>query len=111
MTVYCESKGKYLGMHLDFTEDRMFQVDMSRYIQEILNNFPERIQKSSTTPHSDTLFMVKDEESAVKLSEDQAMQFHRTTAQLLFLSTQAQNDIQTAVSFLTTCVNQPDTDD
>eukprot|EP00804_Cyclotella_cryptica_P030535 CCRYP_020167-RA/>CCRYP_020167-RA protein AED:0.47 eAED:0.47 QI:0/-1/0/1/-1/0/1/0/307 len=39
------------------------------------------------------------------------MQFHRTTAQLLFLSTRARKDIQTAVSFLTTRVKRPDEDD
>ncbi len=37
--------------------------------------------------------------------------FHHTTAQLLFLSSRARRDIQTAVWFLTTRVKEPDEDD
>ena len=39
------------------------------------------------------------------------MQFHRVTAQLLFASRRALRDIQTTVSFLTSCVQKPDEDD
>ena len=39
------------------------------------------------------------------------MVFHHTTAQLLFLSSRARRDIQTAVAFLTTRVKAPDEDD
>eukprot|EP00804_Cyclotella_cryptica_P009375 CCRYP_018081-RB/>CCRYP_018081-RB protein AED:0.27 eAED:0.27 QI:0/-1/0/1/-1/0/1/0/175 len=102
MTVHRGGKGKYLGMHLDFTEDGVFQVDMSSYVEGIIEEFPETLSKCSPTPHSDGLFAVKDNENSQLLDEDKAMQFHRTTAQLLFLSTQARKDIQTAVSFLTT---------
>ena len=111
MTVHRGGKGKYLGMHLDFTEEGVFQVDMSDYIKGILDEFPEPIQKSSPTPHSDSLFTVKEESSSKPLCEDKAMQFHRTTAQLLFLCTRARRDIQTAVSFLTTRVKQPNEED
>ncbi len=111
MTIHRGGKGKYLGMHLDFTEPGVFQVDMSHYVQEILDGFPEDIARTSATPHSENLFVVKEDGSNIWLSEDKAMQFHRTTAQLLFLSTRARRDIQTAVSFLTTRVKQPDEDD
>jgi hypothetical protein len=42
---------------------------------------------------------------------EQAAAFHRTTAQLLFLSRWARWDIQTAVAFLTTRVKGPGEDD
>eukprot|EP00804_Cyclotella_cryptica_P012544 CCRYP_019916-RA/>CCRYP_019916-RA protein AED:0.26 eAED:0.26 QI:0/-1/0/1/-1/0/1/0/260 len=84
---------------------------MSQYIREIIDEFPEQIAKSSPTPHSNSLFTVKEEESAVFLPEEKAIQFHSTTAQLLFLSTRVRKDIQTAVSFLTTRVKKPDKDD
>ncbi len=45
------------------------------------------------------------------LPEEQAMAFHRTTAQLLFLSARARRDIQPATAFLTTRVRPPDKDD
>eukprot|EP00804_Cyclotella_cryptica_P021065 CCRYP_019383-RC/>CCRYP_019383-RC protein AED:0.25 eAED:0.25 QI:0/-1/0/1/-1/0/1/0/272 len=111
MTIKRGGKGKYLGMNLDFTEPGIFQVDMVQYVKEILTEFPEKIEKMSPTPHSDNLFTVRDEDQAVLLPEEQAIQFHRTTAQLLFLSTRARKDMQTAVSFLTTRVKKPDQDD
>eukprot|EP00804_Cyclotella_cryptica_P010775 CCRYP_008726-RB/>CCRYP_008726-RB protein AED:0.29 eAED:0.29 QI:0/-1/0/1/-1/1/1/0/375 len=107
MTVHRGGKGKYLGMHLDFTEDGVFQVDMSKYVEDVIEDFPEKIEKASPTPHSDSLFSVEEEDTQKALCEDKAMQFHRTTAQLLFLCTRARKDIQTAVSFLTTRVKQP----
>ena len=45
------------------------------------------------------------------LPEEQAVTFHRVTAQLLFVSQQARRDIQTEVAFLTTRVKEPDEDD
>eukprot|EP00804_Cyclotella_cryptica_P002489 CCRYP_018085-RG/>CCRYP_018085-RG protein AED:0.29 eAED:0.29 QI:0/-1/0/1/-1/1/1/0/626 len=111
MTIKRGGRGKYLGMNLDFTEPGVFKVDMCEYVREIIDGFPEEITKTSPTPHSDGLFTIKEDESAEVLSEDDAMQFHRTTAQLLFLSTRARKDIQTAVSFLTTRVKKPDKDD
>jgi hypothetical protein len=45
------------------------------------------------------------------LSEEQARYFHHAVAQLLFISTRARRDIQTAVAFLTTRVKRPDEDD
>eukprot|EP00804_Cyclotella_cryptica_P005114 CCRYP_011528-RA/>CCRYP_011528-RA protein AED:0.11 eAED:0.14 QI:0/-1/0/1/-1/0/1/0/390 len=111
MTVHQGGKGKYLGMHLDFTEEGIFQVDMLKYVEDVISEFPEPIEKTSPTPHSDSLFSVDEEDALKLLCEDKAMQFHRTTAQLLFLCTRARKDIQTAVSFLTTQVKHPSEQD
>eukprot|EP00804_Cyclotella_cryptica_P027599 CCRYP_007505-RA/>CCRYP_007505-RA protein AED:0.39 eAED:0.39 QI:0/-1/0/1/-1/1/1/0/116 len=111
MTVHRGGKGKYLGMHLDFTEMGVFKVDMSSYIDGILEDFPEDIVNDSFTPHQDNLFTIQEGENAKPLQEEQAMQFHRTMARLLFLSTRARKDIQTAVSFLTTRVKEPSKED
>ena len=43
--------------------------------------------------------------------DDLATAFHHTVAQLLFMSSRAQRDIQTGVAFLTTRVKLPDEDD
>jgi hypothetical protein len=45
------------------------------------------------------------------LNEEQADAFHHTVYQLLFAANRVRRDIQTAVSFLTTCVQEPDKDD
>ena len=59
---------------------------------------------------ADHLFSVRDADEAKYLPEEKAVAFHHTTAQLLFLSSQARRDIQTAVSFLTTRVKKLDED-
>ena len=46
-----------------------------------------------------------------KLGEEKASQFHHLTAKLLYLSKHAHLDLQTAVSFLTMQVREPDEDD
>ena len=103
--------GDYLGMNLDFEEAGVFRVDMIDYIKKMFDEFPEEIKGSSPTPHADHLFKIRDEEDARYLPEKQAQQFHRTTAQLLFLQCRARRDIQVAVAFLTTRVRHPDEDD
>ena len=84
---------------------------MDKYIDGIIEDFPELINKSAKTPHTENLFKVRDESEAKFLDEELARQFHHAVAQLLFLSCRARRDIQTAVAFLTTRVRKPDEDD
>jgi hypothetical protein len=111
MTITRGSHHRYLGMDMDFSKRGILGISMVKYIDEVLEEFPELITKTSRTPHTNNLFKVRPESEATFLSEEQAQQFHRTVAQLLFLSCRARRDIQTAVSFLTTRVKKPDTDD
>ena len=53
---------------------------------------------------------MQDEYKAKLREEERALAFHHTMAQLLFMSTRARRDIQTAVAFLTTKVKTPDED-
>jgi hypothetical protein len=57
------------------------------------------------------LFTVREESEERPLDKDRMLAFHHTVAQLLFMSTQARQDIQTTVVFLTTRVKPPDEDD
>lgn len=66
---------------------------MIPYILNIENEFPEAITKASSTPAADYLFNVRDESEAKYLNEEQAMAFHRTVAQLLFLCMRARRNI------------------
>ena len=103
-------KFTYLGMDMDYSEEKVLGVSMIPYIDDIINEFPEAITKTSPTPAAEYLFTVR-EEGQKLLSEDMAMAFHRTVAQLLFLCMRARRDVQTAVAFLTTRVKEPDEDD
>ena len=104
-------KADYLGMSFDYSMDGAVLVDMIQYIGKIFEEFPEALVRTSPTPAADHLFNIRDEEDARYLPEEQAQQFHRSVAQLLFLSTRARPDIATAVSFLTSRVKRPDEDD
>ena len=66
------------------------------------------ITRKSATPAADHLLSVRDADKAKYLPEEKAIAFHHTTAQLMFLSSRARRDIQTAVSFLTTRVKKPE---
>ena len=57
------------------------------------------------------LFEIRDKKETRPLGEEQALAFHHTVAQLLFMATRARQDIQTALAFLTTRVKNPDEDD
>ena len=98
-------------MDLDYSEEGVFKVSMIPYIDKIIEDFPELIDKSAPAPHNDYLFKVRDEDEAKYLPEEQAALFHHSVAQLLFLACRARMDIQVAVAFLTTRVRQPDEDD
>ena len=82
-----------------------------KYLQEVLKEWPEELKGHRINPHGDHLFTVRADDERELLSEEMASQFHRTTAQLLFLCLRARLDIQTAVSFFTTRVREPDMDD
>jgi hypothetical protein len=94
----------------DFSPKGKVMVTMMD-IKNIIKDFPEEIIGTKTSPAADHLFAVRDPSLAKVLPKEQAMAFHCTTAQLLFLSARAQRDIQPATAFLTTRVRSPDKDD
>jgi hypothetical protein len=61
------------------------------------------------TPAGDHLFKIREDRQ--KLDDEMADAFHHTVYQLLFTANHAHQDIQTAVSFLTTRLQAPDKND
>ena len=61
------------------------------------------------TPAADHLFKVNPE--AERLNKKDSETFHKYVAKLLFASKRARPDIQTAIAFLCTRVQNPDVDD
>jgi hypothetical protein len=96
-------------MEFDYSCVGEVKINMRKYIEKIIDEFPEEITSTSATPAADYLFTVR--EDGRKLNEEQATTFHHTVYQLLFAANRARRDIQTAVSFLTTRVQEPDEDD
>ena len=94
-----------LGINVDYSmaeSDGTVLIDQIPYIKDILREFPERLGRSKPTPAPTYLFDVRPESEAVYLPEEQAICFHRTTAQLLFIAPRSRRDIQLLVAFLTT---------
>jgi hypothetical protein len=89
----------YLGMIFDFLVKGKVMVTMMEYIKNIIKDFPEEITGTKMSPVANHLFTVWDPSLAKALLEEQAMAFHCTTAQLLFLSVRARRDIQPATAF------------
>jgi hypothetical protein len=104
-------KHEYLGVEMEFNEDGTLDVSMFKYLQDVIDDFPEVIRGREATPAATHLFEVRDEKEAQALKEEQVLAFHHIVAQLLFMATRARQDIQTAVAFLTTRVKNLDEDD
>ena len=101
----------YLGMELDFeTCPGTMIVSMIKYLQKIIQEFPEVLKTTTAFPATNNLFTIRKEEDRELISKEMAKQFHRTTAQLLFLCKRARPDVETLISFLTTTVCLGSTD-
>lgn len=100
----------YLGMILDYVDKGKMKVNMTKFIFGIFKDFPELIGCILPTPMADHLYKVRSDDKRRLLLEKQALAFHHTVAQLLFLCNLVQQDIQCPVVFLTTRVKEPDKD-
>ena len=111
LSMHTGKKHDYLGVDMEFNKDGTLHVSMINYLKNVSNEFPETITGRAATPAHDKLFVIRDKEEARPLEEDQALAFHHTVAQLLFMATRARQDMQPAVAFLTTRVKSPDEDE
>ena len=84
---------------------------MFKYLQSMIDEFPEIIIGRAGTPAQYHLFEIRDDKESSKLSKEKALVLHHTVAQLLFMGIRARHNSQTAVAFLTTRLKNPDEDD
>ena len=103
---------EYLGMTLDYRIPGEVTFRMDKYTKAMVETFEADIKKEiphAKTPAAEHLFTVRDD--VPRLGDEKALIFHNATAKALYLCKRARPDIQTAVSFLTTRVKEPDEDD
>ncbi len=93
LRMHMGSKHEYLGVEMEFNEDSTLDVSMFKYLQDVIDNFPEVIRGRVATPAAAHLFEVRDKKEVQPLKEEQALAFHHTVAQLLFMATRARQDI------------------
>jgi hypothetical protein len=96
----------YLGMELDYRKRGELKINMTKYVENMLNNFPVKLGKKDVakTPSGDNLFNLG---TGAKLDTKRAEIFHTFVAKGLFLCKRARPDIQQAISVLCTRVRDP----
>jgi Reverse transcriptase (RNA-dependent DNA polymerase) len=97
----------YLGMVLDFTIAGQAGVTMSGYTDDVLKS--SGVLGTARTPGTDGLFEVR--ETALPVSEEVRVWFHKHVAMILYLAKRARPELLTAVSYLATRVTKCDGDD
>jgi hypothetical protein len=88
----------YLAMILDFFIPGVLQVNMTPYVKSMIEDFPQELSGKMITPWSKNLFKVNN--TAKKLGEQHAKQFHTFVMKGMFLCKCRQQDIQAAVAFM-----------
>ena len=83
------------------------KVTMKRLVDEIIAGSGVILERK--TPATEHLFNIN--ESAKKLQEKDKEYFRSYTAKLLYVGKRVKPEMMTAISFLTTRANAPDTDD
>jgi len=110
MTVNRGKSHDFLGMNIDFLEDKTVTVGMKEHIKGAIADFPEDIIRNAATPAAKYLFETNDDDE--KLSPELADKFHRIVAKLLYVTKRARVDILLAsIAFLCTRVADPDVHD
>jgi hypothetical protein len=101
---------EYLGMKLDYSVPGQVSIDMSDYVQSMIDGFPyKQLKGVVASPWNEHLFKVQEDSS--HLSPEWKELFHTVTAQGLFLCKRARPDICPAIAYLTTRVQAPNEDD
>jgi hypothetical protein len=105
-----EHRGKildFLGMTFDFTARGKAKVTMKHLVDEIIAGCG--VIQERKTPATEDLFETRD--TVDKLGPEQRDYFRSYTAKLLYVGKRVKPEMLTAISFLTTRANSPDTDD
>ena len=89
LSMHLGRKHDYLGVDMEFYDDGALEVSMFKYLKNVISEFPELIEGRAATPAHDKLFVIRDDKDVKKLNEKQALAFHHTVAQLLFIATRA----------------------
>ena len=64
VNVHKGKKHDYLGIFLDYSEIGVVKVSMIKYLQKVLDKFPEDLRGMTATLAADYLFQVRGEEDA-----------------------------------------------
>ena len=96
---------EFLGIKIDFTDDKAVEISMKEFLKGAIDDFSEVILRNAATPARRDLFELT--KGAKRLDKTRAELFHRIVAKLLYVCKRARMDIILAVAFLCTRVADP----
>ena len=97
-------KHDYLGMIIDFTEQGKVIIDMVKYVEPMVEDFPVKISKASKTPAAENLLDIG---TGKLLDKGKSEAYHTTVAKGLFLCKRSRPDIQPTIAVLSTRAKSP----
>ena len=100
----------YLGMTLDFRTKGEVKISMEHYIDMMLQDAPDEMKGTATTPAASHLFKVNSKDPQYLGAEKKKIFVH-LVMQGLYLSQRGRPDIRTAIAFLCGRLRCPDEDD
>ena len=109
LKIYRGNKHTFLGMNVTITNDHNIEIEMTDQLKKTIQAFGEPIAKSMNTPASAKLLPVDEKSELLKQEEKEI--FHTVTAKLLYLCKRCSPDIETAVSFFCTRVQNTTRED
>ena len=100
----------YLGMILDYSSKGKVIVNMTKYVEDLINGFPIKFKKEQValTPAGEKLFEIG---QGKRLEDKRREIFHSTVAKGLFLAKRGRPDIQQTIALLCTRVREPNESD
>jgi hypothetical protein len=107
VTVNRDKVQEYIGMVLDFSEANKCKVQISIYIQKLLEDYD--VTTFASSPAESNLFAVR--EDSPLINDERRSKFHSGVMRLMFLAKRARPDILLPIVFLASRVTYPIEDD
>ena len=96
-------KHAYLGMLLDYSRKGKVIIDMTSYVKDMWEEFPQELDGQVRTPATKHLYEIK---PSKRLDKKTGEIFHTFVAKALFLTKRGRPDVMPTVSFLCTRVKE-----
>jgi hypothetical protein len=91
----------YLGMDIKFTPHQTVQIRMIDYLKEVLETWPEKVNRKAATPATGDLFTVG--ENDAPLTDERKLEiFKHVVMKLLYVAKRCRLDIQLPIGYLCT---------
>jgi hypothetical protein len=103
------TKHTFLGMDIEFLGNKKVAIATPQHIDEAIEDFGEDLDTDAVNPAKSKLFVINHDSEI--LCDEKGNIYHSVTAKLLWVSQRSRPDLETAVSFLCTRVQQPTVED